>query len=178
MSNAAELRDANPWHPITRPIDLKHLGKLNEELGEASAAVFAYLHPDGGDVERDALQNEIADVEANIRLVAEHFDLAGCVVLGPMPLLVGSQARLLSFGRKLGVAAAAVSRCTIQGIDECEPVSGKLNREWLHEALADVINDVPPLVVSLDLNRDAMDLRRARKMAHLRQWHGMPEAAE
>lgn len=28
-----------PWRPIQSPIDLKHLGKFGEELGECQAAV-------------------------------------------------------------------------------------------------------------------------------------------
>lgn len=60
MSNENTLGFPNPWHPISDPVDLKHLGKLSEELGECSAAV---------------------------------------------------------------------ARCIIQGIDECEPVTGKINRQ-------------------------------------------------
>ena len=35
--------------------------------------------------------------------------------------------------------ATAAARCIIQGIDESEPVSGKTNRRWLEEEIADVI---------------------------------------
>lgn len=28
----------SPWHPMTDPVDLKHMGKFLEELGECSAA--------------------------------------------------------------------------------------------------------------------------------------------
>lgn len=63
----------NPWIPMSKPIDIKHLGKLAEELGEASSAV---------------------------------------------------------------------ARCLIQGIDESEPVTGKLNRQWLEDELADVCANI------------------------------------
>ena len=42
MSYADALRDANPWHPMSAPVDVKHLLKLAEELGEASAAVIQF----------------------------------------------------------------------------------------------------------------------------------------
>jgi hypothetical protein len=76
MSNANHLRDANPWHPIDDKVDLKHLGKLGEELSELAAASSK--------------------------------------------------------------CATAVCRCIIQGVDEAEPVTGKVNREWLEDEIADV----------------------------------------
>lgn len=72
----------NPWVPITTPIDLKHLGKLGEELGEASAAVSRCIIQGVGAAEPVTgkpnvvwLEDELADVLANIELVTQHFDL-------------------------------------------------------------------------------------------------------
>lgn len=96
----------NPWQPMQRPIDLKHLGKLNEELAEA---------------------------------------------------------------------AAAVSRCIIQGIDECEPVTGKPNRLWLEEELADVRANIELVALHFKLDHQGIQSRAARKRALLRQWHEMLE---
>jgi NTP pyrophosphatase (non-canonical NTP hydrolase) len=104
MSNADELRDASPWQPMTKPIDLKHLGKLAEELGECGAAV---------------------------------------------------------------------SRCIIQGIDEKEPVTGKVNREWLEDEIADVTANMALVSEHFDLNHERIFKRVVRKMEHLKQWHGM-----
>lgn len=71
-----------PWHPITTPIDLTHLGKLGEELGELSAAVSRCIiqgldsyNPDGGKPNHMWLEEEIADVLANLNLVVNHFKL-------------------------------------------------------------------------------------------------------
>lgn len=178
MSNADELRDANPWHPMTKPIDLKHLGKLGEELCEASAAVFAILPIGAGIGTWAALQDELADVEANIELVCRHFDLTGPVVLPPLGPFADETRRLLSFGRLLGIAGAAVARCVIQGIDEREPVTGKLNRDWIRESLVIVSATIPTLVATLNFDATAMARRRARKLAHLKQWHGMLEEAK
>lgn len=94
----------NPWRPMSKPIDLKHLGKLAEELGEASSAV---------------------------------------------------------------------ARCVIQGIDESEPITGKLNREWLEDELADVFANIDLVVQHFRLNSDRMAERAERKKKHLRGWHSM-----
>lgn len=106
MANADDLRDANPWVPMTCLIDLKHLGKLAEECNELGAAI---------------------------------------------------------------------ARCIIQGIDEAEPETGKVNREWLEDELADVLANIELVGQHFKLNHDRMGDRIARKMKHLRQWHGMPD---
>lgn len=97
-------RALNPWQPMTRPIDLKHLGKLGEELGEANSAV---------------------------------------------------------------------SRCVIQGIDEREPITGKSNREWLEDELADVLANIDLVAGHFNLDWQRMWKRRNEKMRHLRAWHEM-----
>ena len=104
MSDADKLRDASPWHPMTRPIDLKHLGKLAEELGECGAAV---------------------------------------------------------------------SRCIIQGIDEAEPVTGKVNRQWLEDEIADVTANMALVTEYFGLDQERVFKRVLRKMAHLKQWHDL-----
>lgn len=109
MSNADELRDASPWHPITDAVDLKHLGKLSEELSELSAAAS-----------------------------------------------------------KCG---AAVSRCIIQGIDEAEPVTGKINREWLEDEIADVRANSELNIERFNLDEARIAARCEKKKRYLRQWH-------
>ncbi len=94
----------NPWRPMTRPIDLKHLGKLIEETSE------------------------------------------------------------------LGSAAA---RCVIQGIDEREPVTGKCNREWLEDEIADVLANAALVVKHYELDVLRILHRRSCKIEHLRAWHAM-----
>ncbi len=99
----------NPWRPMARAIDLKHLGKLGEELGEA---------------------------------------------------------------------AAATARCIIQGIDEREPVTGKPNREWLEDELADVIANATLVTLHFKLDRGRILARARRKVAQLRAWHAMLDEGE
>jgi NTP pyrophosphatase (non-canonical NTP hydrolase) len=103
MSNAVSPV-LNPWLPMQSPVDLKHLGKLAEELGEGQAAV---------------------------------------------------------------------ARCIIQGIDEREPVTGKLNREWLEEEIADVMANLTLVMQHFDLDVARIMERRHRKIEHLRAWHAM-----
>lgn len=104
--NSATSPVLNPWLPMTNRLDLKHLGKLGEELNEAGAAV---------------------------------------------------------------------SRCIIQGIDECEPVTRKPNREWLEDELADVLANIELVIRHFDLDTARIDQRVARKLQHLRAWHAMLE---
>lgn len=104
MVDINSLKDPSPWQPITKPIDLKHLGKFGEELGE-------------------------------------------CI--------------------------AAVCRCIIQGIDEKEPVTQKLNREWLEDEIADIQAGAELCIQHFNLNRQRIMERREKKLWHLRRWHQM-----
>ncbi|MDE2031372.1 MAG: hypothetical protein KGI58_03905 [Patescibacteria group bacterium] len=72
--------DPSPWYPITNQVDLKHLGKLLEELGELTSAVSRCLiqginerEPETNKLNRDWIEDEIADVIANIQLVEKRF---------------------------------------------------------------------------------------------------------
>jgi len=76
------LKHSNPWHPMTNPVDLAHIGKLLEELNECgSAAARCQIQgidesePETGELNRAWLKKEIADVIANIELVEERFNL-------------------------------------------------------------------------------------------------------
>jgi|ERR1043166_38391 NTP pyrophosphatase (non-canonical NTP hydrolase) len=103
-ANPATSWALNPWRPMTRPIDLKHLGKFAEELGEA---------------------------------------------------------------------VSAVQRCIIQGIDEKEPITGKPNRQWLQDEIADVLANIDLVIAHFELSRADIVVRMERKKIHLRGWHSM-----
>lgn len=71
-----------PWHPMTDPVDLKTLLKFNEELGECVSAGSRCLlqginecDHETGYVNKLWLEDEIADVLANAKLVIERFQL-------------------------------------------------------------------------------------------------------
>jgi hypothetical protein len=79
----------SPWNPITNPTDLKHLGKLSEELGECiselallnqviARCIIQGVHetnPYTGVENLIWMEAEIADVQANLELVIERFKL-------------------------------------------------------------------------------------------------------
>lgn len=82
MIDHTELKDASPWVPMDKPIDIKHLGKLTEELSELISAISRCLiqglnaiHPETGKPNHIWLREEIADVYANLSLVEDHFNL-------------------------------------------------------------------------------------------------------
>lgn len=82
MVNADNLRDANPWHPMNNPVDLKTIGKLLEELGEAVSAAARCMiqgideaEPVTGKINRKWLEDEFADLEANMKLTKDRFNL-------------------------------------------------------------------------------------------------------
>jgi NTP pyrophosphatase (non-canonical NTP hydrolase) len=92
-----------------------------------------------------------------------------------LPLHLALLGKLLE---ELNECGSAASRCIIQGVDECEPVSGKSNREWLEDEIADVTAGIALISERFDLNHDRIFKRVVRKMAHLRQWHVMLEDAQ
>lgn len=82
------------------------------------------------------------------------------------------------FGKALeeaGELTSALARCTIQGIHEEEPVTGKPNLEWLLDEMA----DMQALLVLLEERVGSTDLDRVTaKVIHLRQWFAMVAVRE
>lgn len=75
-------RILSPWKPEQEQIRLAILGKLLEELGEAVAITARCViqgvdenEPNTHRPNREALEDELADVVAGIALVTEHFGL-------------------------------------------------------------------------------------------------------
>lgn len=158
-------KDPSPWVPMTRPIDQKHIGKFLEELGECVEAT-AQIEL-GGKWEK--LENEIADVKCGIILCRDHFGLVnpeGLKYRGGAPLLPTLQ-------RELGNAIAAASRCFIQGIQECEPVTKKPNRDWLQEACGQLLLTFGLVEGAFQLDRERIRERTKFKRQHLQAWHAM-----
>ncbi len=104
MSDDTKLPAPNPWVPMTKLIDLKHLEKLGEECCEAGSAIF---------------------------------------------------------------------RCLMQGIDECDWLTGKVNREWLEDEIADVLANSYLVGDHFKLDWVRINTRVEHKKAHLKAWHGM-----
>lgn len=76
---------------------------------------------------------------------------------------------------KLGEEAAelssAICRCIIQGMNEAEPSTGKINRDWLEDEIADVLANIEITIKNLNLNNGKIFSRLNRKTEHLKNWH-------
>jgi hypothetical protein len=68
-------------------------------------------------------------------------------------------------------AGSAAARCIIQGIDETEPTTGKNNRAWLTEEIADVYANAKLVIDHFGLDENAISVRAERKKEYLRRWH-------
>lgn len=79
-------------------------------------------------------------------------------------------ALLLKFSEEAGELVAAISRCLMQGIDEREPVTGKLNREWLEDEMADVLGLLELTTQVEFLNRSRIAERAQKKRAMKLDW--------
>jgi hypothetical protein len=77
------------------------------------------------------------------------------------------------FGEELNECGSAVSRCIIQGVHECEPVTGKPNVQWLEDEIADVLAGIDLCIERFNLDVPRIKERQARKKLHLRSWHRM-----
>lgn len=82
MVDISKLKDPSPWHPMKDPVDLKHLGKLAEEVNELGSAIARCIIQGIDEVEpvtlksnRQWLEDEIADVLAGIELATQRFNL-------------------------------------------------------------------------------------------------------
>lgn len=74
-----------------------------------------------------------------------------------------------------GEYVSAAARCIIQGINMSEPVSGKPNREWLEDEIADSRANLRLVEERFRLNEQRMAEREAAKVRHLRAWHRLLE---
>jgi len=75
------------------------------------------------------------------------------------------------FAEELGEAVAIVARCAIQGIEECEPETGKPNRVAVQNEIADILAGAFMMIRRFHLDPSAIDKRKWAKVAHLERWH-------
>ena len=82
--------------------------------------------------------------------------------------------RTLALLGKLGEEASELSsaafRCIIQGVDEVEPTTGKPNRQWLEEEIADVLAMLSIIQEDMGLDKTAIIHRRMRKISYKQPW--------
>lgn len=77
-----------------------------------------------------------------------------------------------------GEVVSAAARCLIQGIDGTEPTSGKSNRLWLSEEIADARANFELAEERFDLDLEFIHRRKEEKKARLRTWHAMAGGPE
>lgn len=77
-----------------------------------------------------------------------------------------------------GEYGSALARCLIQGIDEAEPTTGKVNRRWLEEELADVFGTAQHVMEKFSLDQHFITGRANNKYERLQVWFDMPVEKE
>lgn len=81
--------------------------------------------------------------------------------------------RLGKLSEELGEAGSVAARCIIQGLDEVDPSSGKVNRKRLQDELADVRAQIDCTVQAFRLDQPYMARRTAEKMRQMAEWEAM-----
>ncbi len=87
--------------------------------------------------------------------------------------LLEETSELTECAASLGKLSAAAARCLIQGVDARHPVTGKINRLWLQDEIADVIANIHLTIERFDLDLRYIDERKTLKTDMLRKWHAM-----
>ena len=67
-------------------------------------------------------------------------------------------------GEESGELISALFRCIIQGLDEHEPETKKINRRWLEDEIADVLAMIHLATERLRLHTTEIEKRRERKI--------------
>ena len=86
-------------------------------------------------------------------------------------------ALLGKLGEECGELTQAVCRCIIQGVDECEPVTGKKNVDALQDEIADVLALIDIVIDNYNLLSE-IDERISMKREHVKQWLRLIEYKE
>lgn len=76
-------------------------------------------------------------------------------------------------GEECNELGSAIFRCIIQGIYEKEPVTGKENKQWLTEEIADVFANINLVIEHFNLDEEFITKRAKDKAARLKTWHDM-----
>ena len=80
---------------------------------------------------------------------------------------------------ELSELSNVAARCIIQGIDEVDPGSGKVNRQRLNEEIADVLAQCQVTVHTLKLDTMGIALRQDDKVRQMAEWEAifLPDGA-
>jgi hypothetical protein len=77
---------------------------------------------------------------------------------------------------ELGELVSVAARCIIQGIDEVDPGSGKINRDRLIDETADVLAQCQENIDRLGLSRERIEARSCTKRGYMQEWEAMFES--
>lgn len=83
---------------------------------------------------------------------------------------------LRRFGKlleELGELTEVASRCIIQGIDELDPSTQRMNRVRLVDEIADVYAQLDETIEAFDLNKFYIEKRREKKRMYMQEWEEM-----
>lgn len=81
--------------------------------------------------------------------------------------------RLGKLGEELGELGNVASRCIIQGLDEVDPGTGKVNRQRLADELADVQAQIDCTLIAFGLSDDYHRTRASRKRGQMAEWEAL-----
>lgn len=81
--------------------------------------------------------------------------------------------RMGKTGEEAAELSAVTNRCIIQGIDEVDPGTEKVNRQRLTDEIADVQAQLVCTVLALKLDLEYIAERTAQKIAQMREWEAM-----
>lgn len=81
--------------------------------------------------------------------------------------------RMGKLNEELAELSCVAARCIIQGIDETDPSSGKVNRQRLEDEIADVIAQCEVTINSLKLNGAYICERVELKKSLMQEWEAM-----
>jgi NTP pyrophosphatase (non-canonical NTP hydrolase) len=81
--------------------------------------------------------------------------------------------RLGKLGEELGELANVASRCIIQGLDEVDPGTGKVNRQRLLDEMADVYAQIECTMEAFGLDRTYYAERVVRKVRQMGEWEAL-----
>ena len=83
--------------------------------------------------------------------------------------------RMGKLQEELSELGSVAARCIIQGIDEVDPGSGRINRDRLVDEIADVIAQCEVTMDKLNLDDGYIYERVAEKVCQMAEWEGLFE---
>jgi hypothetical protein len=87
-------------------------------------------------------------------------------------------AHLGKLGEEVCECGASIFRCIIQGVEEAEPTTGKINRIWLEDEIADVQALMDHVILKFGLNKLRIEERRKKKFYWKLSWFVSLEKVE